>query len=566
MVRKTELTTARRQAAKKTAGGDPRTVMPVRTATLVSLTDDDGKVVVSMGGEELTLPAAPGAYVEDGRVSVLVDTAGRPYQVLGPLEAHPANLDADIQPVKRIVLPELAGDLDAAKHELEQAGAARDERIAQAEEALRQAAATLEAVKAGDIEPTAELWLKLLRVAGDATIGGNLLVLGEINAADLTVTEDLWAKLAAFVKVTTDMLVAGRATITNELLVDTLRGKTLVGVQVLGGLFELLSAVERSAGWDQSRYSQAVETDWRATSTMIEDGVSVAVRLAVPAAWQFEQDWDGVIWLNYQLDAATDPDRAVSFTLESTAHLSGKIECGGDITPITLQKGTPQTVTLAGEHVTGLLRIKLTPARNQNSFTVCMTGLTDSYHDYLPTGLRIDRDDAGIAQLVYTSPAGTCVLNPLGISYTPAGGTGRTVEWGTFVNPPVAIASRTSNRALGNGNWYNAVLDAATAYTVGGFIYDDGRLTAPVSGVYRLGGLGKFAHHTTGRRGVGFSINDGSPDTNTVSAAVSGTSVVECNALVRLNAGDRIKLMLYQDSGTTLASTAAEFSAQYVTA
>ncbi|RTE48833.1 hypothetical protein, partial [Actinobaculum sp. 352] len=170
MVRKTELTTARRQAAKKAAGGNPRTVMPVRTATLVSLADDDGKAVVSMGGEELTLPAAPGVYVEDGRVSVLVDTAGRPYQVLGPLEAHPGNMDADVTPVKRIVLPGLAGDLDAAKQELEEAGAARDERIAQAEEALRQAGETLEAVKAGDIEPTAELWLKLLQVAGNATI------------------------------------------------------------------------------------------------------------------------------------------------------------------------------------------------------------------------------------------------------------------------------------------------------------------------------------------------------------------------------------------------------------
>ncbi|WP_164546686.1 hypothetical protein, partial [Actinobaculum sp. 352] len=438
--------------------------------------------------------------------------------------------------------------------------------IAQAEEALRQAGETLEAVKAGDIEPTAELWLKLLQVAGNATIGGDLIVLGEINAADLTVTEELWGKLATFVRVTTDMLVAGNATITNELLVDTLRGKTLVGVQVLGGLFELLSAVERSAGWDRSRFSTAKEVDWRTAPTVTDTGASVDVWLAVPQAWQFEQDWDGVIWLNYQLDDATDPDRTVSFTLESTEQLTGKVEVGGEITPITLQRNIPQKVTLAGEHVTGLVRVKLTPARNFNSFTVRMTGLVDSYHDYLATGLRIDRDEAGIAQLVYTSPAGTCVLNPLGISYTPTGGTGRTVEWGTFVNPPVAIGSRRSNRSLGNGNWYNAVIDAATAYTVGGFIYDDGRFTVPISGVYRLSGRGKFSQNTTGRRGVGFSINEAAPDTNTVSAAVSGTSVVECNALVRLNAGDRIKLMLFQDSGTTLNSPGCEFSAQYVTA
>jgi hypothetical protein len=60
-------------------------------------------------------------------------------------------------------------------------------------------------------------------------VGGELIVDGAVTAAKMTVTQELWAKLAVFAKVTTDMLIAGDATITNELLVDTLTGKIIRG-------------------------------------------------------------------------------------------------------------------------------------------------------------------------------------------------------------------------------------------------------------------------------------------------------------------------------------------------
>lgn len=71
--------------------------------------------------------------------------------------------------------------------------------------------------------------------AGQATIGSDEGVVvikdGTVDASKIRVTQEMWGKLAVFAKVTTDMLVAGGATITGEILADTIR----LGTNIVAG-------------------------------------------------------------------------------------------------------------------------------------------------------------------------------------------------------------------------------------------------------------------------------------------------------------------------------------------
>jgi hypothetical protein len=78
-------------------------------------------------------------------------------------------------------------------------------------------------VSAPNIKATSDLWTKILAVAGNATIGGNLLVNGAVDASKITASSELWAKIATFAKVTTGMLIAGGAKITGALLADVIQ-------------------------------------------------------------------------------------------------------------------------------------------------------------------------------------------------------------------------------------------------------------------------------------------------------------------------------------------------------
>lgn len=85
------------------------------------------------------------------------------------------------------------------------------------------------------LKATSDMWAKLLTVAGNATIGGDLIAAGAIKAKHITVTEDLVAKIASFLKVTTQMLVAGNATIPGRAVVGELVGNTIRGARIISG-------------------------------------------------------------------------------------------------------------------------------------------------------------------------------------------------------------------------------------------------------------------------------------------------------------------------------------------
>lgn len=98
-------------------------------------------------------------------------------------------------------------------------------------------------------------WVDYLWMAGKilvpGTVGTTEIGPEGVLAANIKASNELWAKLASFAKVTTGMLIAGNATITGEMIVNELIGKVLRGGLIDGG--EIIS--RSTSALEAIRYS-----------------------------------------------------------------------------------------------------------------------------------------------------------------------------------------------------------------------------------------------------------------------------------------------------------------------
>lgn len=65
-------------------------------------------------------------------------------------------------------------------------------------------------------------------------VGATKLAPGSVTSDAIYASKELWAKLAAFASVTTDMLTAGKATITGDAVVGNLKGNNIFGSKIVG--------------------------------------------------------------------------------------------------------------------------------------------------------------------------------------------------------------------------------------------------------------------------------------------------------------------------------------------
>lgn len=65
-------------------------------------------------------------------------------------------------------------------------------------------------------------------------VGATKLAPGSVTSDAIYASKELWAKLAAFASVTTDMLTAGKATITGTAIVGDLKGNNIFGSKIVG--------------------------------------------------------------------------------------------------------------------------------------------------------------------------------------------------------------------------------------------------------------------------------------------------------------------------------------------
>lgn len=88
-------------------------------------------------------------------------------------------------------------------------------------------------------------------------VGATKLAPGSVTSDAIYASKELWAKLAAFASVTTDMLAAGNATITGSAVVGELKGNKIWGSQIVGAslstfLESAKSVNEKHSGWGAS--------------------------------------------------------------------------------------------------------------------------------------------------------------------------------------------------------------------------------------------------------------------------------------------------------------------------
>lgn len=95
-------------------------------------------------------------------------------------------------------------------------------------------------------------------------VGATKLAPGSVTSDAVYASKELWAKLAAFASVTTDMLTAGKATITGEAVVGDLKGNNIFGSKIVGSSMYTYSESAESLNKKGLPYkaADADEGDW----------------------------------------------------------------------------------------------------------------------------------------------------------------------------------------------------------------------------------------------------------------------------------------------------------------
>jgi hypothetical protein len=316
---------------------------------------DDGLVRVELPADEpvseVVAPADGGVTAVGAECVCLQAGDGKVYQVVSPASLPEGGQARATGATGKIAL-EAAGtkaELDAARKEIEAAQKQLSEEVKAAKDAAstsgKQAAAALKrAIGRVTVSQTApakpadgdlwvatnadkqatgikvwsgqaKAWQDYLLIAGRVLVPGSVgnvqLGDGAVTAPKITASDELWAKVGTFAKVTTQMLQAGQARITGELLADTIRLSTRIvagdpsgdaaimdhtGLHVLKAVGGQPTEVV-TLGTSGQDFLSVTGTDGLARATVTGDGLVTAQSLSVA---------DKITWKGRDLASALD--------------------------------------------------------------------------------------------------------------------------------------------------------------------------------------------------------------------------------------------------------------------
>lgn len=140
-------------------------------------------------------------------------------------------------------------------------------------------------------------------------VGATKLAPGSVTSDAIYASKELWAKLAAFAAVTTDMLTAGKATITGDAVVGNLKGNNIFGSKIVGS--------------SMYAYSESAES-------LNKKGLPYKAADADEGGWESQSVPMTRAWANRY--GASDSDGLCTITSASDTEMTGKYTSRLDFT------------------------------------------------------------------------------------------------------------------------------------------------------------------------------------------------------------------------------------------
>lgn len=351
------------------------------------------------------------------------------------------------------------------------------------------------------------LLAKRVVIAGDPTnkVGAVNIEDGAVTASKIYASEELWAKIAAFGSVDTDMLTAGNATIAGTAVVGD-----LIGNRLSGGELSLLDSggdsLTETVPLDPAQSDDGA--GWRgvdgATLSLVDGSL---VLNAPPSQGQFGATYktlpgQGQFGATYK----TPPGPALNQGADIEVTLDAAVVAGADVTYSVLvsyetsddgrgavvsppvRSGTAKVPAPDGARILALI-VSARASGGTARPALRVDSVRVSWRPLRTSGLRIWRDSTGQARIDVTTGDGQATLTSEGLTYTQAGARLGQVTWSTLVQPPAAIIEWADGAGQNTPSGQNGLLPvniAAKRRLWGGCTTSGTWLILPKAGWYQV--------------------------------------------------------------------------------
>lgn len=448
-------------------------------------------------------------------------------------------------------------------------------------------------VTAPKIYATAELWAKILNVAGDATIGGNLLAQNIVGKT----------LLGAYIE-GGEILMRGQSGTPTTLFSDTF---TTTTTQALSNV-----RIKETWGSATARNGWCAEASILANPGTTTSGRTGNALLLPTATWDDDRDgWFSVVQTGAMGSPSTSGDKTLSLwvkpivvstaggytapstaTVTATAYITNGTTTStaaatvqaafGSWTQVSIPIPSGWTLVTPALPNTHTMRVTIRPdsdptGSQEMTWQVAIDDVTitrsadvnSNVHIYRNTSgaptidisdinakvrVRLTAPIDGGASLSFFDTSGNAVtLDDTGVTQTIYQQQAETTPWSQILSGPAAGKREGSgSTSTTNGNWATYAMVSSTDNVTGGITVSGYGLAVSRDGLYAVTGVVRFSPNTSGRRGVQLTVNN-TQQTLTqrfLPPASNNTMPVAVSDMLQLSKGDVVRVQGFQDAGS----------------
>lgn len=381
---------------------------------------------------------------------------------------------------------------------------------------------------------------------------------GAVTAKKVYASKELWAKIAAFGSVTTDMLIAGKANITSDLIADAIYGKTIVGGVMSGGEVNLVD----SSGTSTTKTIPTTSDSGWTGGTASSSGYTIKPATPNNTLGGFVGYIPRNATYTGKVLPITGAQMAVTATVTAAAQRWRLSVTFNETQFATVSAPATGTSTLTVRVPDGATIKSVRVANESGGSSLTVKSITVSVSTALSSGLRIYRDSTGLARIDIATAGGMATLTSRGLTYSEAGTISGTVDWRALVAPPRATVHWPPNAGSNAASTADGLLSVDNATTKdlrNGFTTTGGWLVAPLTGWYHVEAAVGFQWDTATwgwavaagiyrqRLGKIDWYNDPSMTLNLAPGIISRPVAT---GLIHLDAGEKVTLGFWQNTGS----------------